>query len=256
MVDEKGLADYIEKAVTSRTGVTASNFRKSRYQPDGLDEFNYVIDVEDKGDGSFAFGKCNLSFSFDKFGVMHGFNVCLRGYPEKTEEYCKAYVDYWDRLDETKQKQLVADYQKKIFNNKSQISLEYFNFPTNFSNFVKADINEIENCIIECGNREHFDFTEDEVKSAFENNEHLIMLKYDGNLITCNRVGKSDIVYVFNIKFTRGDGKFVYSQSFSTGFIDKVIQNLTTIYYDLDEQGWSKEAEIIGNMIECFCGEL
>ena len=156
MIDEKGLAEYIEKAVTSRTGVTASNFRKSGYQPD-MDWFNYAIDVEDKGDGSFAFGKCNLTFSFDKFGVLHGFNVCLRGYPEKAEEYCKAYIDYWDRLDENKQTQKIAEYRSSLFSNKSKISMEYFNFPTNFSNFVKADISEIEDCIIECGNN-HADF--------------------------------------------------------------------------------------------------
>ena len=255
MVDEKGLAEFIEKAVTSRTGVTASNFRKASYQSDN-DWFNYVIDVEDKGDGSFAFGKCNLTFSFDKFGILHSFNVCLRGYPEKAEEYCKAHLDYWDMLDENKQTQKIAEYKNYLFSNKSKISMEYFHFPPTFSKFVKADISEIENCIIECGNHSHFDFTEDEVKSAFENNEYLIMLKYDDNRITCNRVGRGDIVYVFNIKFARGDGKFVYDHYFSTGFIDKVIQNLTTIYYDLDEQGWTAEAEIIREMLESFGGEL
>lgn len=253
MVDEKRLGEYVEKILSTQPNVVFKEFRFSKSLSYYADTLVFIADIEDKGKTSnFAYGDCHLRINIDNKGMLHEFAVTLRDYDGKTEEYCKSLYSDWDSFDEAKKKEIRDTYHHAIFYEKGR---EYFEFPTDFSEYVSQDDEQIKEALMECAKSKYLDLSEEEVENGFEHSQ-LILIYHnsEGSKITCQRLGGSTILYIFKFAFQRGN--FVYEQNFSTGYIDKITTELTNMYDELQEQGWKDEANIISEILEGFGEEI
>jgi len=255
MVDEKRLEEYLEKVLSAQSNVVYKGFNKSRYQPDDRDWFEYFIKFEDKGKTSnFAYGEGSLSFTFDSKGILQYFAVCLSScdYDGKTEEYCKSLYSDWDSFDEAKKKEISDTYHHAIFYKKGR---EYFEFPTDFSEFVKEDDDQIKECLMKCAESDEVWCSEEDVEDCLENNNPIILCKRDYNVeATCQRLDGSSVVYVFDFSFKQNN--FEYKKHFVSGYIEKIVHNLTDIYWELEEQNWEEEMRVIEAILVGFGEEI
>ena len=253
MFDEKKLGAYVEKILSTQPNVVFKEFRFSKSLSYYADDLVFVADIEDKGKTSnFAYGDCSLRITLDNKGMLQEFTVTLRGYDEKTEEYCKSLYSDWDSFDEAKKKEIRDTYHHAIFYNKAR---EYFEFPTDFSEYVSQDDEQIKEALMECAKSKYLGLSEDDVENGFEHSQPMLIYhNSEGSEITCQRIGVGTILYVFKFAFQRGN--FVYEQNFSTGFADRITMELTNMYYELKGQGWKDEANVINEILAGFGVEI